>query len=275
MDKICRVCGVDCSNKPRTKDSKGRYYCKACYEKILRAKKAQAAQQTQEEPEQTSSTPPAADPQPADAPAPAPDGRPKFEGSLLDAGPEDETFELDELVPGGEPPKLCHDCGAEVPYDSVICTKCGFNFQTGRSMQVGASAASKTSGGKRREPSPLSGAVENFKSPGGIAFLILIVFGLLFAGTFVVPVLGLVYSLLLSAFGIVVWIWILIAAFREGIWHGIGSVIIPLYALIFLLFMCDDSRVKLFFGVEVLAWGGLIALAVITGNEDLNPLASM
>lgn len=30
--KICQICAEDCSARPRVKDSKGRYYCKACAE---------------------------------------------------------------------------------------------------------------------------------------------------------------------------------------------------------------------------------------------------
>ena len=33
--KVCKACGSDCSNKPRTKDAKGNYYCKPCYDAEL------------------------------------------------------------------------------------------------------------------------------------------------------------------------------------------------------------------------------------------------
>ncbi len=33
--KICAICKQDCSNRPRIKDSKGRYFCKACHEAAL------------------------------------------------------------------------------------------------------------------------------------------------------------------------------------------------------------------------------------------------
>ncbi len=30
--KVCVLCGEDCSNKPRIKDSHGNYYCKSCHQ---------------------------------------------------------------------------------------------------------------------------------------------------------------------------------------------------------------------------------------------------
>ena len=30
--KICIRCGLDCSNRPRTKDLQGRYTCRDCYD---------------------------------------------------------------------------------------------------------------------------------------------------------------------------------------------------------------------------------------------------
>jgi hypothetical protein len=34
VSKTCVVCGADCDGKPRVKDPKGRYYCKACHESL-------------------------------------------------------------------------------------------------------------------------------------------------------------------------------------------------------------------------------------------------
>ncbi len=268
MDKICRVCGVDCSNKPRTKDSKGRYYCKACYEKVLRAKKAKAAQQKQEESGHAASGPPSAEPQPARAPAPAPDGRPKFEGSLLDAGPEDETFELDELIPGGEPPKLCHDCGAEVPFDSVICTSCGFNFLTGRSLPTPANDADVVKK-KRRRKERSGELLGQLTTPGGLAFLVLVAFGVLLVGSFLHSAFILAYALAWVLLWLVVLVWTIIAAFKEGLLHGVASLLFCPYALVFLFVFCEDSRPKLLFATLVLAIGGMAAVAVILGPENL------
>src|SRR5437867_10526512 len=41
--KICVACGEDCSNRPRTKDAKGRYFCKPCYEKAVQHQRSAAA----------------------------------------------------------------------------------------------------------------------------------------------------------------------------------------------------------------------------------------
>ncbi|TVQ57097.1 MAG: hypothetical protein EA377_01195, partial [Phycisphaerales bacterium] len=32
--KICVVCNANCAGRPRVKDPKGRYYCRACYDEL-------------------------------------------------------------------------------------------------------------------------------------------------------------------------------------------------------------------------------------------------
>ncbi len=46
VEKLCKLCGEDCSERKRVKDPKGSYYCRTCYENAIRRIKAkQAAQQ--------------------------------------------------------------------------------------------------------------------------------------------------------------------------------------------------------------------------------------
>jgi hypothetical protein len=33
--KFCAVCGIDCADKPRTKDTLGNYFCKPCFDELL------------------------------------------------------------------------------------------------------------------------------------------------------------------------------------------------------------------------------------------------
>jgi hypothetical protein len=285
MDKICHICGTDCSNKPRMKDNKGRYFCKACYEKALRAKRAQRAKKADAARPRTdegtpsagaASTPasptPESPPQPAQAdPQPRKPSKPEFEGSLLEAAMDDlaaEQAEQEELIAAGEPPKNCPNCGAEVPFDAVICTECGFNFQTGQGTATTSAEAEKAAEKKRRAERK-SELIEQFQTPGGIAFLVLLVFAALLAGSFFVPVVGLAYLGAWVLLGIVVWVWVLIAAFRHNILHGLASLIVPLYGLVYLFAFCEDARPKLLFGVYVLAGGAYIALAVLMGTEIL------
>jgi len=41
--KICGICAQDCSNRPRTRDDQGRYYCRACVERAKREHRSRVA----------------------------------------------------------------------------------------------------------------------------------------------------------------------------------------------------------------------------------------
>ena len=43
-EKRCAICGVDCSNLPRKKDERGRYYCLACLDRIAAQTQNDAAE---------------------------------------------------------------------------------------------------------------------------------------------------------------------------------------------------------------------------------------
>jgi hypothetical protein len=110
--KVCVLCGEDCASKQRTKDNKGRYYCKGCYDKATAA-------------------------------------RPKPSPALVlpDAPIAEPAHFLDELVSAAPPPVAsipCGQCGYAVPQGSFICTHCGFNAQTGRAMTSKIMKAPKT-----------------------------------------------------------------------------------------------------------------------------------
>lgn len=107
--KICVACGEDCSNKPRTKDAKGRYYCQGCYE---RAKQRFAA-----------------DRKASVAAAPAPLG---LDGLVGGSRPSSLLDQLVEALPPPQASDHCSNCGYANPAGTVICTHCGFNAQTRR-----------------------------------------------------------------------------------------------------------------------------------------------
>ncbi len=122
--KVCVVCGEDVSSKPRTKDGKGRYYCAACYEHALAEKHAKR------ESVPMPKTPPRAAARPAPAPPPIlPSGgdddvQPRVLEGLLDMEPEH-----------GPPPLICPACRSTIAAGGTICTKCGYNMQTGESVR--------------------------------------------------------------------------------------------------------------------------------------------
>lgn len=96
--KICVVCGQDCSNRPRTKDSRGRYICGEC------AKKARSAKQ----PGVQKRKPPPA-------------------GDLM------EELVAEAVAKQGDP---CPECGQIMPAGAILCTRCGYNVQTGKSAST-------------------------------------------------------------------------------------------------------------------------------------------
>lgn len=104
--KTCRICGEDCSNKPRTKDQAGRYYCRECHDAAL-AKKRSAR----------SAPPRQMDPR-------------------VFAPTEPDAFALSEDVfaQGGPPPArmaaACPGCGSRLDAGVMICVNCGYNTQT-------------------------------------------------------------------------------------------------------------------------------------------------
>ena len=104
------VCGEDCSNRPRTKDPKGRYYCKPCFELARRRYQKKAAARARSR-----------------APAP-PDahGQPYV---LTEPAPESKQAP----VPS-RPSAACPSCGRPRPPNTPICVNCGVNVATGRSI---------------------------------------------------------------------------------------------------------------------------------------------
>lgn len=109
--KVCTVCGLDVSNKPRVKDAAGRYMCQDCFNKAKATRGAQTA--------------------PKAPPKPAP--------GALSADPTDNSFLLDmgskkSRAEQGTVP--CPECGRALDPSSVLCIGCGLNLQTGKRLQV-------------------------------------------------------------------------------------------------------------------------------------------
>ncbi len=112
--KFCTVCNDDVSDKPRTKDARGRYFCTACYENAIRAK-----QQRRE-----------STPLPKVHQTPAKPKRP-----VADAGEPNVLEQLLDLEPvAAAPPMICPSCRSQIAAGSVICTMCGHNLQTGAAV---------------------------------------------------------------------------------------------------------------------------------------------
>lgn len=138
--KVCAYCGANCSDKPRTKDEAGRYYCKECFPKAKAAVK-------------TGGVASAGAARPAGA-AKAPVVGVFDDPILLDpelVGGKDEPKQVKVEQPQAVQPKSCPSCGVLLPGDAVVCTNCGFNTATGKGLKTKierAKAAKASSGGR-------------------------------------------------------------------------------------------------------------------------------
>jgi Double zinc ribbon len=108
--KLCSRCGQDCSTRPRIKDPKGRYTCRACL-----SADEQAALSA---PAKAAAVPVAAV---AAKPAPAPEPR-----AARPAPPVIEEPEGTEIAA-----PTCPSCQSSVPHGAALCVQCGYNLATG------------------------------------------------------------------------------------------------------------------------------------------------
>lgn len=125
--KICTICGNDCSRRERIRDKAGRYYCKNCYDCACQKRAASRKDQV-----------------------------------MSMSGSEDryyENTEEEEVLPWDgddvagynqldsdvykNAAKECPGCGKFQPGNTIICTDCGLNWQTGKKIKYKFQAESK------------------------------------------------------------------------------------------------------------------------------------
>ena len=241
-EKICAICGKDCSTAPRIKDSKGRYAHSACVEK-LQTRKARKPQQ---------------DPGGGEPRRPKAAAEPITAGLDLTSGLDADYGDIDPET-GQAVPNLCPSCGRPVARDAMICTHCGTNLQSGRKMKTKV----ETDSGEEKRVRASSGGGEFLQNPW-LYFFVPLVIGVVFGGlVFVSPLLTLVGYLLLGVIGLAAVVWAIIEAFQntETGW-GVGQILGLLFcgglpSLIYVFFFCEESRLKGLFGGYIL---GIIAL---------------
>ncbi len=149
--KLCVVCKKDCSNQPRVKDSRGRYFHRTCYDAAKR--RQQAAKAAQAEP----------------APEPVP------LAELVDHG----LSSMDDFAALSA--DACPSCGGPMAPEAILCTGCGYNRTTGQriSGEGGAPppiATGVESPGKKARRSSPGGGADKFKQPWvlGVSLLVFI-----------------------------------------------------------------------------------------------------
>lgn len=110
-EKVCVICGRDCANVPRQKDPQGRYACKSCLDARAIAPSRAKDLLVAPPPKQAPGTPPV-----------DPDANVGYE--LL-----------------GDIPEPCATCGAPLAKGIVVCTRCGYNAQTGERITTAVIAS--------------------------------------------------------------------------------------------------------------------------------------
>ncbi|MBS0197258.1 MAG: hypothetical protein JSR77_10915 [Planctomycetes bacterium] len=222
--KLCSVCGIDVSGKPRAKDAQGRYTCAECLEK------AKQTRQTQQNP-----------------PKPAP--------AAAAVNPEDDnSFILDigGKALGAKGGKACPNCGRIVAEHTVVCIGCGFNTTTGKQVQIKVMKAKKEKGDAAPTGSGGLGIVGDFLSWLNAS-------PILFVGIYIAIVGGLVgggiatQNGLMAGIGILVWALVAlfmhvvatIFAFKDsGPLYGIGCLICGFIMLYWILNECERDVIK-------------------------------
>lgn len=135
MSKTCGICADDCSERPRIKDRKGRYFCKACVAERTGGRTGGHGV-----------------PAPQGAAATAEGGDAPFE---LD---HDDAFEVADAEPGARPLPIemlgharpgaqCPGCARTMPPGARICVSCGYDIEKG--IQSSTQVEKSTRKGKR------------------------------------------------------------------------------------------------------------------------------
>ncbi len=129
--KICSICGQDCSGRPRTKDKRGRYYCRACYERA----KARLAVRKGGEGAGSAAAGGAADP---------------AVGVVFSSeGAENPQAVTDFIMLESSAPVLrsqggaCPHCAQPMSIGWIRCDHCGYDKRTGEVFKAGVGTADR------------------------------------------------------------------------------------------------------------------------------------
>lgn len=261
--KSCTMCGLDLSDKPRTKDTQGRYYCEAC------AAKAKAAAP---KPATPATTPAAPASKPAAAPVvAAAAGIDPLMDQLVSktlASPPVKEGEA-AIVGSGN----CPACSAAMAPGAQICLVCGYNLKTGKVMKtkvLGPAKEPKSASGSRRQ-------LISIEIGGTGAFLICTgILGVAFALAMNSPGDTTFIALYMATFGVIgllTLVMLVITPFRDGDF-GWGVVIllspfVPFlgFAVLYYLFAVTDrgSLKGMYLSTIV---GYILAAVLVFSNKE-------
>lgn len=242
--KICVMCGKDVAGQPRVKDAKGRYLCAGeCQQKAAAAAAAKASA-----------------PKPASAgPVPPAIAVAKADGGNLLTNLIDQSPMLKAAT--------CESCGNPMPGGAVICTRCGFNTQTGKALKTAVVVEKVKNEPKAPKVKGKYGnkyAASEFGPSFGILFLI--IFGVIAATAavgFVNPIFISVAFIMGWGIGTVGYFWGAIKAFMndEPMWGVFAFLpIVSIAFVYYLLFPNEDKWSKAMFAGATL---GMIVAGVM------------
>lgn len=228
--KVCVVCREDCSSRPRTKDSRGNYYCTPCYEQRLEQVRQGKA---------PTLVPPVID-----------DAAPKLDDDIFALDP---SLIAQEASPaGGASTSACPSCGMGVQPGGIICMNCGCNLQTGQSLRTKV---------RRDHSAAVSGATNLLLNPMSVGVAALLFFA-------VMSVIGLqsaegaaAFFLAYFAFSMIVSIWAIVAGFMDSAVTGILTLCIPFYVLYTVYAINENSYLKWLYSVNLLCIPVYVILA--------------
>tara|TARA_E500000318_G_scaffold80251_1_gene75374 strand:- start:437 stop:1216 length:780 start_codon:yes stop_codon:yes gene_type:complete len=252
--KRCIICGEDCTDRPRIKDGKGQYACRACVEKKQAGKKSA----TRDRPDA--------------APKAAPDAARAATGAGMMEHWASRSAEGQIALGEIEQPK-CPKCEHPMMPDAVVCMGCGFNTQSGKRVftRVQKAEKDKSSGG-----GGISLGGENTVVIVGLLGAI----GLI-AASALLGEMGIIFAGVAALWTLAAWIMMIVAAFQDGDskWGIMGLCsIIPCLglptALAFTFYYCivGSTRTswKANYWLSVLAYIGCYAAVMINNPEMLS-----
>lgn len=221
--KTCVVCGADCSNKPRVKDRRGRYFCRPCYEAAVKKQKARKAH--------------AARPR-AKAPPPEPAVQLAEETDDLMALASGEAVPVDPRSPRqptAGPPAVPPPVPAAHSLGSAASSLGGAPAKA-----RGFSMPSAT------------GATAILANPWAIFLGVTGFFVVLFLLARSSEGIAMAFLAISGVYGLTIAVWILISAFREGVGTGVLCLCVPFYALYFVFAKRDNPYLKATFAAAVI-----------------------
>ncbi len=212
--KTCSICGIDVSNKPRSKDAKGRYVCQECVTKARQAQSARSA--------------PAA-PKSDAAKADNDQGGNAF---LLGMGSKNAIAETGT--------KACPECGRALTADATICVGCGYSFEKGKRLQVKVIKAKPVPGDKGGKNTGGQGGT----NPHTIGFVILLACLGFAAAAYFVPEMSTAHFIASMAFSVIASLWVILLGFQSSALDGLLCWFCGPYQIYFVFAKCESTIVK-------------------------------